>query len=164
MFLKSFFIMYVRVIDPFEVFSHDHVYPSQHWYFPMTSMRGARDHVQQALQRSAADSYFTKRKWGKFFLALLFLFVCVCVRMQPLDTEYVKCLVAVASSWMCSNERGRSGWNRSRLRWVQYLQAQDWQRKQNPGMMFSYKQLQAHTVASTTVQPQTITHVFIKMG
>lgn len=44
----------------------------------------------------AADSYFTKRKWGELFLALLLLFVCA--RIQPLDTEHVKCLVAVASS------------------------------------------------------------------
>jgi len=34
--------MYVCVIDPYEVFSYDHVYPSQHWYFPLTSMRGPR--------------------------------------------------------------------------------------------------------------------------
>lgn len=105
---------------------------------------GGGDHVQQALQRSGSRFLLHEKKVGWvfffFFLAQLFLFVCV--KIQPLVAEYVKCLVAVASLWACSEERGRSGWNRSLLRWVQYLQAQDWQRKQNPGMTFSYKQLQ----------------------
>lgn len=71
--------------------------PSTALVFSYDFHAGAETMFSRHFNDPAADSYFTKRKWGEFFffLAQLFLFVCVC------EETAVICRVCQMSAGSC---------------------------------------------------------------